>query len=124
MRCDQCFDLFWEKVVMKAEQRSVETPLLPRRRKLPSRFETEQAPAEFHSTPMDYYRQNYFEAMNHIVQAITDRFDQEDFVVYLDTEQLLLKHDNLFPKQIKTLITSHPLKNRDRFMCNRFALSC
>jgi hypothetical protein len=29
--------------------------------------------------------------MNHIVQAITDRFDQEDFVVYLDTEQLLLK---------------------------------
>jgi hypothetical protein len=29
--------------------------------------------------------------MDHIVQAITDRFDQEDFVVYLDTEQLLLK---------------------------------
>ena len=27
--------------------------------------------------------------MDHIVQAITDRFDQEDFVVYLDTEQLL-----------------------------------
>ena len=91
MRCDQCFDLFWEKVVMKAEQRSVETPLLPRRRKLPSRFGTEQAPAEFHSTPKDYYRQIYFEAMDHIVQAITDRFDQEDFVVYLDTEQLLLK---------------------------------
>ena len=91
MRCDQCFDLFWEKVVMKAEQRSVETPLLPRRRKLPSRFETEQAPAEFHSTPKDYYRQKYFEAMDHIVQAITDRFDQEDIVVYLDTEQLLLK---------------------------------
>jgi hypothetical protein len=38
MRSDQCFDLFWEKVVMKAEQRSVETPLLPRRRKVPSRF--------------------------------------------------------------------------------------
>jgi len=76
---------------MKAEQRSVETPLLPRRRKVPSRFETGQAPAEFHSTPKDYYRQKYFEAMDHIVQAITDRFDQEDFVVYLDTEQLLLQ---------------------------------
>ena len=76
---------------MKAEQRSVETPLLPRRRKVPSRFETGQSPAEFHSTPKDYYRHKYFEAMDHIVQAITDRFDQEDFVVYLDTEQLLLK---------------------------------
>jgi hypothetical protein len=86
MRSDQCFDLFWEKVAMKAEQRSVETPLLPRRRKIPSRFETGQAPAEFHSISKDYYRQNYFEAMEHIVQAITDRFG-----VYLDTEQLLLK---------------------------------
>jgi hypothetical protein len=91
MRSDQCFDLFWEKVVMKAEQRSVETPLLPRRRKVPSRFETGQSPAEFHSTPKDYYRHKYFEAMDHIIQAITDRFDQEDFAVYLDTEQLLLK---------------------------------
>jgi hypothetical protein len=35
--------------------------------------------AEFHSTPKDYYRQKYFEAMDNIVQAITDRFDQEDF---------------------------------------------
>ena len=47
--------------------------------------------AEFHSTPKDYYRQIYFEAMDHIVQSITDRFDQQDFVVYLDTTQLLLK---------------------------------
>jgi hypothetical protein len=86
MRSDQCFDLFWEKVAMKAEQRSVETPLLPRRRKVPSRFETGQAPAEFHSTPKDYYRQKYFEAMYHIVQAITYRFG-----VYLDMQQLLLK---------------------------------
>jgi hypothetical protein len=63
-----------------------------------------QSPAEFHSTPKDYYRHKYFEAMDHIVQAITDRFDQEDFAVYL--------------------ITSHPLKSQDCFMCNRFALSC
>jgi hypothetical protein len=70
----------------ESRKRSVETPLLPRRRKVPSRFETGQAPAEFHSTPKDYYRQKYFEAMDHIVQSITDRFG-----VYLDTEQLLLK---------------------------------
>ena len=64
MRSDQCFDLFWEKVAMKAEQRLAETPLLPRRRKVPSRFETGQAPAEFHSTPKDYYRQNYLKLWN------------------------------------------------------------
>ena len=68
--------MFWfvlGKGCHESRKRSVETPLLPRRRKVPSRFETGQAPAEFHSTPKDYYRQKYFEAMDHIVQSITDR---------------------------------------------------
>jgi hypothetical protein len=38
--------------------------------KYPSRFETGQAPAEFHSTPKDYYRQQYFEAEQLLLKCV------------------------------------------------------
>ncbi|CAC5364660.1 unnamed protein product [Mytilus coruscus] len=91
LREDQCFDLFWENVVMKSRRKSVEEPVLPRKIRMPSRFEIGTATAEFHSTSKVFYRQTYFQAVDHIVQAITDRFEQEDFNIYLNTEQVLLK---------------------------------
>ncbi|CAG2184616.1 unnamed protein product [Mytilus edulis] len=91
LRDDECFNLFWENVIMKSRRKSVEEPVLPRKRRMPSRLETGTATAEFHSTPKDFYRQKYYQAVDHIVQAITDRFEQEDFTIYLNTEQVLLK---------------------------------
>ncbi|XP_063436645.1 zinc finger MYM-type protein 1-like [Mytilus trossulus] len=91
LRDDKCFNLFWENVIMKSRRKSVEEPVLPRKRRMPSRFETGTATAEFHSTPKDFYRQKYYQAVDHIVQAITNRFEQEDFTIYLNTEQVLLK---------------------------------
>ena len=69
------YDLFWQKVVAMAKENNVEDPKLPRNRKRPVRYEDGNAEAEFHSTPKDYYRQIYYEALDLIVQSIKDRFE-------------------------------------------------
>ena len=86
VRTDQCFDLFWEKVLRKAKSKNVDDPVLPRQHKMPVRFEIGHAPPEFPATPKDFFRQKYFEAVDHITNAIRGRFDQDDFRVYINTE--------------------------------------
>ena len=63
LRTDDNFDMFWQKVVMTKEQVNVNKPRLPRRRKLPRRFEQGNAPAEFAVSAKDEYRRVYFEAL-------------------------------------------------------------
>ncbi len=90
LRSDECFDLFWLKVTKTSEPLDIE-PQLPRRHKVPRRFETGSAEGEFHSDPKDYYRQNYFEAIDLAVNCIQDRFKQPGYEIYQNLEQLLLK---------------------------------
>ena len=45
----------------------------------------------FPSIPKDPYRQIYFEAVDLIVQSITERFNQPGYKVYLQLENLLIK---------------------------------
>ena len=48
------FELFWEKVRKMTSELDVKKPQLPRRRKVPLRYESGKAPAEYHSTPKGY----------------------------------------------------------------------
>lgn len=69
----------------------VNDPVLPRRRKVPRRFEEGNAPPEYPSTPKDTYRRVYFEALDLLAQTIQDRFDQPGYKMYGCIEALLLK---------------------------------
>ena len=102
MRSDECFDLFWEKVKAMAMERDVDEPKLPRQRKRPKRYE-EGAPAEFDSSAKDMYRRVYFEALDLIMQAIKDRFNQPGYRVYHCLENFLLKaaRGEEFPEELK-----------------------
>ena len=91
LRTDDNFDLFWQKVVMTKEQVDVDEPQLPRRRKLPRRFEQGNAPAEFAVSPKDEYRRVYFEALDLAVTSICSRFDQKGFKTFCTVEQLPFK---------------------------------
>ena len=48
--------LFWEKVTKMASEVDVGEPKLPRKRKVPTRFETGRAEGDFHSSPLLYYQ--------------------------------------------------------------------
>ena len=91
IRSDDNFTLFWEKTAKNARDVSVDEPHLPRRRRMPNRFEARNAPAEFHDDIKTHYRQIYFESIDHLVSAISSLYDSPDFNLYMQSEQLLLK---------------------------------
>ena len=91
LRNVESFDLFWLKVTKSGESLDVGEPQLPRQRKAPRRYDDGSAHGDFHADPKAYYRQHYFEAIDLVVNCITDRFQQPGYNVYRNLEQLLLK---------------------------------
>ena len=71
MRNDESYDIFCKKVLAlaSADEIDIAEPVLPRKRRAPSRFE----------------------AIDLLVQTIGDRFDQHGYNVYSCLEQLLLR---------------------------------
>ena len=91
LRSVESFDLFWLKVTKSADSFDVGEPQLPRQRKIPKRYDDGLADSDFHADPKDCYRQQYFEAIDLVVNCIKDRFQQPGYEVYCNLEQLLLK---------------------------------
>ena len=90
LRTEGNFDLFWEKILKFKEEVDVSEPQLPRKRKVPRRYEQGVAESEYPNTPKDEYRRIYFEAVDLAVSSITSRFDQKG-KIFSSIEQLLLK---------------------------------
>ena len=70
LRQDREYDLFWVKVDKMAESLKVEKAQLPRKRKLPKRYDDGLTEGEFHDDPKLYYRQHYFEGHQLNTRAI------------------------------------------------------
>ena len=84
------FDSFWDKVTSAAEKLEVDKPEQKRQRKVPARFEIgsgEDTPPE---SPKDHYKRIYLEAVDHIVNCIRSRFEQEGYKTYSKLQKLLL----------------------------------
>ena len=92
MREEASFHMFFEKVRASAEKLEVDDPKLPRKRKVPSRYEDGEAPAEFESTVEEHYRQIFYQTIDMVTNCIRERFQQKDYVETFQTmENLLLK---------------------------------
>lgn len=92
IRSDSNFQLFWQRVCMKAQNFDVSEPCLPRRRKAPRRIGDEgSTEGSFPATVQEHYRRIYFEALDLIATCISTRFDQPGFKVYYNIQNLLLK---------------------------------
>ena len=91
MRNDRDFKLFYEKIEMSASRiDEVSTPMLPRKRKKPNYsilqyVEGNPKPTgeAYHpKNAYDHFKEIYFEALDAIVSAINDRFDQPAFELF------------------------------------------
>ena len=92
MREEASFHMFFEKVRASAEKLEVDDPKLPRKRKVPTRYEDGEAPAEFVSTVEEHYRQIFYQTIDMVTNCIRERFQQKDYVETFQTmENLLLK---------------------------------
>ena len=92
LRNDESFDSFWAHVNAAFQEVDVERlPSLPRIRKAPRRLDDGNAPAEFPSDCKAHYRQSYYEVLDNVITSIKYRFDQRDFKIYKNLEELIFK---------------------------------
>ena len=90
LRNEEQFSAFWDLVTKAQQELSVEEPELPRKKKLPRRFEDGE-PTNYPQDSKTYYRRAYFEALELVVNAIQDRFDQPDYRCYRHLEELRIR---------------------------------
>lgn len=91
MRNEDNFDLFWTLTLQMSSKLDINEPTLPRKRRMPARFETGTALAEFPSTAKDHYRPQYYKALDLLIQTIDDCFDQPAYKAYSCLQNVLLK---------------------------------
>ena len=92
MRNNECFKAFYDTVVTKSKNHpSISEPALPRQKRAPSRFEIGTGPPSYPTTSQEHYRRIYFEAIDVMVNAIDNHFNQASFDVYAKMESLLVK---------------------------------
>ena len=95
IRSNDCFKAFNETVLLKKEPHpDISEPEIPRRRRAPARLEVGSGQHFFPDTSDDVYRRIYFEALDLIISAISERFNQPSFVAYKNLESLLINFLN------------------------------
>ena len=66
-------------------------PTLPRKRRAPDRFRVGSGDNFFHDDPKQYYRAQYFELLDLVLNFVRKRFDLPGYAIYSSLEALLLK---------------------------------
>ena len=92
-RDEDSYIMFWERCLKEATRNGVNDPKLPRTKKAPKKIEEciggRSAP-EYHNDEVSYIY-IYFDALDYIINSIKDRFEQPDYQIYVNLENLLLK---------------------------------
>ena len=91
LRTSEMFDLFWDRLKGLQEKYGVNEPAFHRKRKASSHLEVGSSKGFHHSTPKDYYHQQYLECLDLIVNAVKERFNQPGYAALQKLEDLLLK---------------------------------
>ena len=91
LRNEEKFAEFWKDVLTILEANDVSVPQLPRKRKVPARRQETAGEPHFPMSVKDHYRPVYFSAIDTVVQAIQQRFDQDGYRQYKQLEELLFQ---------------------------------
>ena len=94
IRTDENCHLFWEYVKQKVSKLDLDAPKLSKKTKAPTKTENifggKTAPEHANDVIFHYCR-IYFESLDCLINALEDRFDQEDFTTYVKLKNLLLE---------------------------------
>ena len=89
IKTDEAFQAVFQLVECLWSSGSVEQPSLPQ--KVLRWIDNGACRGYFSETVKEYYCLPYFEAINQAVAFIKDRFDQRDYAMYRNLEEVLLK---------------------------------
>ena len=97
MRNDENYSMYYEATVKKAKHfKFIEVPALLRKRKQPNYSILEyvdgsESSGHHPSTGKEHFRKIYFEAIDTMINALNDRFEQASFEAFSTLESMLLK---------------------------------
>ena len=93
LRNDKSFDEFWKLVEIDKNELDIDDPTLPRKRKRPARLENYFSPETYHhpEPAEDDFRRVYFDALDYAVKSIESRFEQTDWIVFRNIQELFLR---------------------------------
>lgn len=84
----------WQALMKRKEKfPEIADAVLARKRKAPQRFD-HGCRGHFFEMPEDYYRKVFYEAYDYVINGIEARFDQEDFKIYANLQDVLLRSFN------------------------------
>ncbi|XKL60401.1 hypothetical protein PGB90_007458 [Kerria lacca] len=90
---DEDFNCFWKKVITNANKLNLGELTIAKIRKAPKRFETQSRPYKFDS-PMDYYRQLFYEVIDQTFSSLKSRFSSSTYDFLKQIENFLIKEDD------------------------------
>ena len=91
IRTDESFKAFHDLVEHLRTLDGVDTPSLPRKRKVSKRIDKNGDTGYFSQSVEEFYHLQYFEAIDLVVTSIKDRFDQPGYSMYHNLEEVLVK---------------------------------
>ena len=86
--------MLWKEVLTESKQLDIDEPALRRKRKVFQQIEDGYSRSSigfFHEKLEGFARQLYFEVLDLRINAIKNRFEQEDYKRYIILKNLLLK---------------------------------
>ena len=92
-RKNEQFEMFWVDIMKKKEYLDIGDPILSRQRKLRKKFDQSDT-HHFPSTPKEFFRKICFEVYDQTVNGIKERFNQPDYRIYVNLQELILKAFN------------------------------
>ena len=91
LRTDEVFAALYARACQEQQRFEIAEPALRRKRRAPARFEIGRAQGDFPDTPEAHYLQLFFEAVDNVVLAISERFDQPGYRTYRNMQDLITK---------------------------------
>lgn len=92
LRSHSSFDSFY-KAVVEAAKDLTDKPALPRQKRIPRRH-NQGAENYHHTTPDEYFRQQYFEVLDTLISELTRRFSQASFSFLQEAEKAIIDSCN------------------------------
>ena len=98
-RSDSAYDAFYQSTVKEAEAYTQE-PTVPRQKRVPRRLD-DGAEGHHYASPHDYFKQQYYEVLDLMLNEIDRRFDQPTFMILRDIEKLIVESCNGTDSEVK-----------------------
>ena len=92
-RDEEAWHTMWSSCVYEAERLNLDPPTLPRVRSRPARFQ-EGGPQSTYDGVEQYHRVLFFQLLDHVLEAMIDRFNQPGLQFHATIEETILSSAN------------------------------